>query len=247
MVFHANEHVFPPVRLKTTMATVGVTIMLVTSLMYIAKHVNVNKDIFFLTTPAQSVLQTRTVLGVLKKMFRVGEIRCQMPGPSMQVSVTVLTGFRKTRQRHRVYGAECVQNVTNPSPIHVLKPNNVSRDQLTNLLDAKQAHIGFHKTHSILVEFSSMDKKVRSYIRILSGNPTIQYTVSSRVYSDFMARTQSHILQITGFLSHLEFICPRAHVFSRLNVSSVDNMKMSCILDTPRVTHVGYVVGSIVA
>ena len=60
-------------------------------------------------------------------------------------------------------------------------------------------------------------------------NPTLAYTMSTSVYYDFTIRVQTHVVQIIGFLSHFEFLCPNAHVFSRRNTSNVDDMQVSCV------------------
>jgi len=56
--------------------------------------------------------------------------------------------------------------------------------------------------------------------------------IISSVYSDFKIQSQTHIVQITGLLSHLEFFYPNAHMFSRRNTSNVDDMQVSCVNST---------------
>jgi len=63
-------------------------------------------------------------------------------------------------------------------------------------------------------------------------NRALAYTLSTSVYSVFTMRAQTHIVQVVGFISHLEFLCPNAHVFSRRNTSNVDDMQVSCVNST---------------
>jgi len=99
---HANGNVFFPVQQKTSMGTVGVTAMRATNLVLKVKLVNVNQDIFFSTTFAQSVLRIHIVPEVQQQMYYAEEIRFQKSGLKVLISATVLMGLQRNRSLHCV-------------------------------------------------------------------------------------------------------------------------------------------------
>ena len=79
------------------------------------------------------------------------------------------------------------------------------------------------------VLYSNRVQYDRLHVKFEVMNPMLAYVMSTSVYSEFTIRAQTHVVQITGFLSHFEFLCPNEHVFSLGNTSNIDDMQVSCV------------------
>jgi len=97
MKYHAISNVSFPVQQKTLMGTVGVIAMRGTDFTIRVKLVNVNQDIFFSTTFAQSVHRIRTVLEEEQEIYCAGEIHRQKSGLKELISATVLMDLQRNR------------------------------------------------------------------------------------------------------------------------------------------------------